>query len=69
VKRKVAEQTGYHGDRVEDDLASCVRALSDLLAVHVEPPRFLPGFAPFVDGTVLTSESAGRGFADKSVYC
>jgi neuroligin len=33
----------------------------------VDPPRFLPGFAPFVDGTVLTSESAGRGFADTSL--
>lgn len=69
VKRKVAEQTGCHGDMVEDDLAPCLRAkpLSDLLAVRVDPPRFLPGFAPFVDGTVLTSESAGRGFADTSL--
>jgi hypothetical protein len=32
VKRKVAEQTGCHGDMVDDDLASCLRAksLSDL---------------------------------------
>ena len=69
VKRKVAEQTGCHGDMVDDDLAPCLRAkpLSDLLAVRVDPPRFLPGFAPFVDGTVLTSESAGRGFADTSL--
>lgn len=69
VKRKVAEQTGCHGDMVEDDLAPCLRAksLSELLAVRVDPPRFLPGFAPFVDGTVLTSENAGRGFADSSL--
>lgn len=69
VKRKVAEQTGCHGDLVEDDLAPCLRAksLSHLLSVRVDPPRFLPGFAPFVDGTVLTSESAGRGFADSSL--
>lgn len=55
VKRRVAEQTGCHGDLLEDDLAPCLRTkpLQQLLSVHVDPPRFLPGFAPFIDGTVL----------------
>ncbi|XP_034231440.1 neuroligin-1 [Thrips palmi] len=55
VKRRVAEQTGCHGDLLEDDLAPCLRArpLHQLLAVRLDPPRFLPGFAPFVDGAVL----------------
>lgn len=55
VKRRVAEQTGCHGDLVEDDLAPCLRtkSLAELLHVSVDPPRFLPGFAPFVDGAVL----------------
>lgn len=55
VKRRVAEQTGCHGDLVEDDLAPCLRtkSLAELLRVSVDPPRFLPGFAPFVDGAVL----------------
>ncbi|KAJ8868238.1 hypothetical protein PR048_032047 [Dryococelus australis] len=59
VKRRVAEQTGCHGDLLEDDLAPCLRAkpLADLLAVRVDPPRFLAGFAPFVDGTVLPEAS------------
>nr|XP_014282312.1 neuroligin-4, X-linked-like [Halyomorpha halys] len=66
VKRRVAEQTGCHGDLVEDDLAPCLRTkpLSDLLAVKLEPPRFTPGFAPFPDGAVLStalSEHHGPG--------
>lgn len=61
VKRKVAEQTGCHGDLVEDDLAPCLRTkpLSELLQVQVDPPRFLPGFAPFVDGAVLLNSAIG----------
>lgn len=61
VKRKVAEQTGCHGDLVEDDLAPCLRSkpLADLLKVRVDPPRFLPGFAPFVDGAVLSGNIGG----------
>lgn len=61
VKRKVAEQTGCHGDLEEDDLAPCLRnkPLAELLQVHIDPPRFLPGFAPFVDGAVLVSGSGG----------
>ena len=66
VKRKVAEQPGWHGEMVVDDLAPGHRTepLSDLLAVQVDPPQFLPRFTPFVNDTVITSESAGRGFAD-----
>ncbi|GLH02500.1 Acetylcholinesterase [Gryllus bimaculatus] len=61
VKRKVAEQTGCHGDLLDDDLAPCLRAkpLADLLAVRIDAPRFLPGFAPFVDGTVLAPPPSG----------
>lgn len=60
ITRKVAEQTGCHGDLLEDDLAPCLRnkPLADLLAVRLDPPRFLPGFAPFVDGTVIVNPSA-----------
>ena len=55
IKRRVAEQTGCHGDLLDDDLAPCLRArpLHQLLDVRLDPPRFLPGFAPFVDGAVL----------------
>lgn len=55
IKRIVAKQTECHGDLLEDDVAPCLRdkPLHQLLSVHVDPPRFLPGFAPFVDGTVL----------------
>ncbi|KAG8285123.1 Carboxylesterase [Homalodisca vitripennis] len=61
IKRKVAEQTGCHGDLVEDDLAPCLRgkSLPELLQVQVDQPRFLPGFAPFVDGAVLVSGAGG----------
>ncbi|XP_046401689.1 uncharacterized protein LOC124167724 [Ischnura elegans] len=63
VKRKVAEQTGCHGDLLEDDIAPCLRdkTLDELLAVSPDPPRFLPGFAPFVDGAavLLSTETAG----------
>lgn len=60
---QVAEQTGCHGDLLEDDLAPCLRnkPLSELLAVRLEPPRFLPGFAPFVDGTVIVNPSSVSG--------
>lgn len=56
----MAEQTGCHGDLLEDDLAPCLRnkPLAELLAVRLEPPRFLPGFAPFVDGTVIVNPSS-----------
>ncbi|XP_049822999.1 neuroligin-1 isoform X2 [Aethina tumida] len=55
VKRSVAKHTGCHGDLHEDDLAPCLRQkhLNELLSVRVEAPRFLPGFAPFIDGTIL----------------
>lgn len=57
AKRRVAEDTGCHGDLLEDDLAPCLRLkpLSQLLSVQVHPPRFLPGFAPFIDGTILVN--------------
>ncbi|CAH0557628.1 unnamed protein product [Brassicogethes aeneus] len=55
VKRTVAKHTGCHGDLHDDDLAPCLRLkqLNQLLNVKVEAPRFLPGFAPFIDGTIL----------------
>ncbi|KAJ8915609.1 hypothetical protein NQ315_003393, partial [Exocentrus adspersus] len=55
IKRSVAEHTGCHGDLHEDDLAPCLRLkpLNQLLGVKVDTPRFLPGFAPFIDGTIL----------------
>ncbi|KAG4072555.1 hypothetical protein HA402_004644 [Bradysia odoriphaga] len=57
VKRKVAEGTGCHGDLLDDDMAPCLRTkpLADLLSVTIDSPRFLPGFAPFVDGTVIVN--------------
>lgn len=72
VKRKVAEHTGCHGDLVEDDLAPCLRLkpLNQLLNVAVDPPRFLPGFAPFIDGTILinpTSAPSGTSTVASSV--
>ncbi|CAK1549816.1 unnamed protein product [Leptosia nina] len=68
IKRKVAEQTGCHGDLLEDDLAPCLRnkPLDELLAVRLEPPRFLPGFAPFVDGTVIVNPSFAPPPTDSS---
>ncbi|KPI93882.1 Neuroligin-1 [Papilio xuthus] len=68
IKRKVAEQTGCHGDLLEDDLAPCLRKLplSALLAVRLDPPRFLPGFAPFVDGTVIVNPSSAAPPTDNS---
>lgn len=53
VKRRVAERTGCHGDLLADDLAPCLRSqpLSTLMSVRTDPPRFLPGFAPFAVGT------------------
>ncbi|XP_063698385.1 uncharacterized protein LOC134829289 isoform X2 [Culicoides brevitarsis] len=57
VKRKVAEHTGCHGELLEEDLAPCLRGKSvkELLGVRLDTPRFLPGFAPFVDGTVIVN--------------
>ncbi|XP_041970664.1 neuroligin-1-like [Aricia agestis] len=68
IKRKVAEQTGCHGDLLEDDLAPCLRnkPLAELLAIRLDPPRFLPGFAPFVDGTVIVNPSSGPPPTDSS---
>ncbi|XP_059059300.1 neuroligin-1 [Achroia grisella] len=68
IKRKVAEQTGCHGDLLEDDLAPCLRnkPLAELLAVKLDPPRFLPGFAPFVDGTVIVNPSSAPPPTDSS---
>ncbi|XP_030557383.1 uncharacterized protein LOC115760260 isoform X1 [Drosophila novamexicana] len=59
VKRRVAEQTGCHGDMLYDDLAPCLRtkSVAELLSVKIDHPRFLVGFAPFVDGTVITSNT------------
>ncbi|XP_046961764.1 neuroligin-1-like [Vanessa cardui] len=68
IKRKVAEQTGCHGDLLEDDLAPCLRnkPLAELLAIRLDPPRFLPGFAPFVDGTVIVNPSSAPPPSDNS---
>uniref|UniRef100_A0A1A9WXD2 Carboxylesterase type B domain-containing protein n=1 Tax=Glossina brevipalpis TaxID=37001 RepID=A0A1A9WXD2_9MUSC len=56
VKRRVAEQTGCHGDMLYDDVAPCLRtkSISELLSVKIDYPRFLVGFAPFPDGTVIS---------------
>lgn len=45
VKRRVAEQTGCHGDLLYDDLAPCLRtkSVSDLLAVKIDYPRYIYG--------------------------
>ncbi|XP_068081136.1 neuroligin-1-like [Anabrus simplex] len=68
VKRKVAERTGCHGDLLEDDLAPCLRdkSLAELMAVRVDSPRFLPGFAPFIDGTVLVTSRTSTTATDDS---
>uniref|UniRef100_A0AAG5CVE5 Carboxylesterase type B domain-containing protein n=2 Tax=Anopheles atroparvus TaxID=41427 RepID=A0AAG5CVE5_ANOAO len=60
VKRKVAEQTSCAGDVVNEDLAPCLRttSLAELMNISLSSPRFLPGFAPFVDGTVITPAKA-----------
>ncbi|KAF7268412.1 hypothetical protein GWI33_018473 [Rhynchophorus ferrugineus] len=60
VKRTVAKHTGCHGDLYEDDLAPCLRLkpLNFLLNIKVDTPRFLPGFAPFIDGTILVNPTA-----------
>ncbi|XP_060517630.1 neuroligin-1-like isoform X2 [Cylas formicarius] len=57
IKRNVAKHTGCHGDLYEDDMAPCLRlkSLNHLLNVKVDTPRFLAGFAPFVDGTILVN--------------
>ncbi|CAB3363231.1 Hypothetical predicted protein [Cloeon dipterum] len=55
IKRRVAAHTGCHGDLEEEDIAPCLRnlPLEKLLQARPGPPRFLPGFAPFVDGGAL----------------
>ncbi|XP_050068203.1 uncharacterized protein LOC126556766 [Anopheles maculipalpis] len=60
VKRKVAQQTSCTGDVVNEDLAPCLRtkSLAELMNISLSSPRFLPGFAPFVDGTVITPAKA-----------
>uniref|UniRef100_A0A182NFN9 Carboxylesterase type B domain-containing protein n=1 Tax=Anopheles dirus TaxID=7168 RepID=A0A182NFN9_9DIPT len=60
VKRKVAQQTSCAGDVVNEDLAPCLRtkSLAELMNISLSSPRFLPGFAPFVDGTVITPAKA-----------
>uniref|UniRef100_A0A182PE25 Carboxylesterase type B domain-containing protein n=1 Tax=Anopheles epiroticus TaxID=199890 RepID=A0A182PE25_9DIPT len=60
VKRKVALQTSCTGDVVNEDLAPCLRtkSLAELMNISLSSPRFLPGFAPFVDGTVITPAKA-----------
>ncbi|KAM7352957.1 neuroligin 2 [Cochliomyia hominivorax] len=63
VKRRVAEQTGCHGDMLYYDLAPCLRTktLAELLAVKIDHPRFLVGFAPFIDGTVISPNTDAIG--------
>lgn len=87
VKRRVAEQTGCHGDMLYDDLAPCLRTktVAELLAVKIDHPRyviilkaikvflffyiffifsfarFLAGFAPFIDGTVISPNTDSIG--------
>ncbi|XP_072385151.1 neuroligin-1-like [Diabrotica undecimpunctata] len=60
VKRSVSLHTRCYGDLLEDDLAPCLRLqpLNHLLDIRLDIPRFLPGFAPFVDGTVLINPTA-----------
>lgn len=55
VKRRVSEQTGCTGDLEADDISPCLRmrTLNELLQVQLDTPRFMSGFAPFVDGAVL----------------
>ncbi|XP_055548902.1 uncharacterized protein LOC129732246 isoform X2 [Wyeomyia smithii] len=60
VKRIVAEQTACHLDITTEDLAPCLRTkpVKELLHIYPNNPRFLPGFAPFVDGTVIINRNA-----------
>ncbi|CAG9858434.1 unnamed protein product [Phyllotreta striolata] len=60
VKRSVSLHTRCYGDLLEDDLAPCLRLqpLNSLLDIKLDVPRFLPGFAPFVDGTILVNPTA-----------
>lgn len=41
IKRRVAEQTGCHGDLLLDDLAPCLRnkSVKELLSVSIDSPR------------------------------
>ncbi|XP_074032731.1 neuroligin-4, X-linked isoform X2 [Leptinotarsa decemlineata] len=68
VKRSVAEHTGCHGDLHEDDLAPCLRLkpLNLLLNVKLETPRFLTGFAPFTDGTILVNPTSAPSTSSSS---
>lgn len=42
IKKKVATDTGCHGDLLDDDIAPCLRkkSISDLLAIKLDPPRY-----------------------------
>lgn len=55
IKQYVANQTGCQLDLLADDIAPCLRtkAVTELLRITPPNPRFLPGYAPFVDGTVI----------------
>nr|XP_029709929.1 neuroligin-3 [Aedes albopictus] len=55
IKQIVANQTRCKLDLLMDDLAPCLRtkSVSELLRIIPPNPRFLPGYAPFVDGTVI----------------
>ncbi|XP_065078126.1 uncharacterized protein LOC135701305 isoform X2 [Ochlerotatus camptorhynchus] len=55
IKQMVANQTTCKLDLLSDDLAPCLRtkSVSELLRITPSNPRFLPGYAPFVDGTVI----------------
>ena len=41
IKKKVATDTGCHGDLLDDDIAPCLRkkSISELLAIKLDPPR------------------------------
>jgi Carboxylesterase family len=41
VKKKVATDTGCHGDLLDDDIAPCLRkkTIAELLAIKLDPPR------------------------------
>ncbi|XP_055638903.1 uncharacterized protein LOC129776956 isoform X4 [Toxorhynchites rutilus septentrionalis] len=62
LKKLVAEQTACHIDVIADDLAPCLRtkSITELLRITPESPRFLPGYAPFVDGTVIMSPTSSN---------
>lgn len=41
IKKKVATDTGCHGDLLDDDIAPCLRkkSISELLAIKLDTPR------------------------------